>query len=157
MPRKMVQAYHQAPWRLQIQNMGAYLIVIVVIAVMVMLRLVIMAQAATTGLNLRDDEYTREELLRTVSSLKITLGELTAVSAMEKRAIAAGFKPLKANTGMYVLVNGYTGRPQVSLAPPPGPDLLPNRLLRPEYTNSLWELVFQTANDLKLSQKGPQP
>ena len=91
-------------------------------------------------------------LLRELATLKVQLGDLTSISNMEERAKKAGFKPVDPEKGMYVLVKGYTGRPQLVMAPPPGPDMLPTARLKPEYTRSLWEVLFETVNGLKLDQ-----
>jgi hypothetical protein len=65
-----------------------------------------------------------------------------------------GYKPVPADKGMYVIVPGYSGRPQVNLAPPPGPDMLPQATLKQEYKESIWELLFKTVNGLQISRGG---
>lgn len=157
MSQKITQAYHQAPWRIQIQRLGTFLVIILIFTLVTGMYLSISAQAATIGLNIQDGEYNREVLLREVATLKIQLGDLTSISNMEKRAKDSGYKPVDPEKGMYVLVKGYTGRPPVILAPAPGPDMLQTAGLKPEYTQSLWDFLFTTVNGLKLSQEGPLP
>lgn len=152
MSQKITQAYQQAPWRIQVQRLRTFFVMILVFTLVTGMYLYISGQAATTGLNIQDGEYQREILLREIATLKIQLGDLTSVSTMEQRATKAGYKPVDAEKGMYVLVKGYTGKEQVNLAPPPGPDMLPNARLKPEYTRSLWEVLFEMVNGLKLSQ-----
>ncbi len=157
MPQKITQAYHQAPWRIQVQRLGTFLVIILVFTLVTGMYLSISAQAATIGLNIQDGEYNREILMREVATLKTQLGDLTSISNMEQRAKDAGYKPVDPEKGMYVLVKGYTGRPPVILAPPPGPDTLQTAGLKPEYTQSLWDFLYTTVNGFKLSQEGPLP
>jgi hypothetical protein len=152
MSQKIIQAYQQAPWRIQVQRLRTFLVIILVFTLVTGMYLSISAQAATTGLNIQDGEYQREVLLRELATLKVQLGDLTSISNMEQRAIKEGYKPVDPEKGMYVLVKGYTGKPPVELAPPPGPNMLPAASLKPEYTQSLWEFLFETVNGLKLSQ-----
>lgn len=143
MAQRLIQAYQQAPWRIQVQRLRTFLLLILAFALVTGMYLFVSAQAAMAGLNIQDKEYEREVLLREISSLKIQLGQINSVSSMEARAIKAGFKPVAADKGMYVVVSGYYGRPLLNLAPAPGPDLLPEATLKPEYTQSLWEFLFQ--------------
>lgn len=150
--KKIIQAYQQAPWRIQVQRLRTFLVMILIFTLVTGMYLFISAQAATAGLNIQDGEYQREVLLREIATLKTQLGDLTSVANMEERAKKAGFKPVDSEKGMYVLVKGYTGKPPLYLAPPPGPDMLPTARLKPEYTRSLWEVLFETVNGLKLDQ-----
>jgi len=157
MAQKIIQAYNQAPWRIQVQQLGTFLLIILALGMITGFYLFISAQAAMAGLNIQDGEARREILLREIASKKVELGNLNSVENMEKRAIAAGYKPVPADTGMYVLVKGYTGQPPMNMAPPPGPDMLPDPRLKPEYTQSLWEFLFQTVNGLHLPSGGQTP
>ncbi len=157
MAQRLMQAYQQAPWRIQVQRLGTFLLLILVFALVTSMYLYISAQAAMAGLGTQQGEWLRQDLLREVSSLKVKLGSLTSVAAMEERAVRLGFKPVSADKGMYVVVPGYSGRPVVNLAPPPGPDALPTSTLKPEYTESLWEFLFKTVNGLQITTGGKQP
>jgi hypothetical protein len=154
MAQKLIQAYQQAPWRTQVQRLRTFLLVILVFALVTGMYLFISAQAAMAGLSTQQGEWTREDLLREIASKRIELGTLTSVENMEKRATALGYKPVPADKGMYVIVPGYSGRPQVNLAPPPGPDMLPQATLKQEYKESIWELLFKTVNGLQISRGG---
>ncbi len=157
MAQHLIQAYQQAPWRIQVQRLRTFLLVILVTALVAGMYLYISAQAAVAGLNIQEGEDRRDVLMRDIASLNLQLGTLNSVANMEQRAIKAGFKPVPADKGMYVMVPGYYGRPLGNLAPPPGPDMLPENNLKPEYTQSLWEFMFQTVNGLQLNQGGQQP
>ena len=154
MAHKLIQAYQQAPWRTQVQRLRTYLLLIVVFALVTGMYLYISAQAAMAGLSTQQGEWVREGLIREIASKKMELGALTSFENMEKRATALGYKPVPADKGMYVVVSGYSGRPQVNLAPPPGLDNLPQSTLKQEYTESIWELLFKTVNGLQLNRGG---
>ncbi len=51
---RIKQAYRQAPWRLQMQSIGFYLLPVIAIALTTIIYLNISAQAATAGLHVRD-------------------------------------------------------------------------------------------------------
>ena len=157
MTQHLKQAYQQAPWRIQVQRLRTFLLLILVFTLVTGMYLYISAQAAVAGLNIQQGEDRRDVLMRDIASLNIELGKLNSVANMEERAIKAGYKPVPPDKGMYVMVPGYSGRPQVNLAPPPGPDSLPEATLKPEYTQSLWELLFQTVNGLHFNPGGLQP
>lgn len=154
MAQKLIQAYQQAPWRTQVQRLRTFLLLIVVFALVTGMYLYISAQAAMAGLSTQQGEWVREELIREIASKKIELGTLISVENMEKRAATLGYKPVPADKGMYVIVSGYSGRPLVNLAPPPGPDMLPQSTLKQEYTESIWEFLFKTVHGLQVNREG---
>ncbi len=149
MAQRLIQAYQQAPWRIQVQRLRTLLLVILMFALVTGIYLFISAQAAMAGLNIQDGEFYREKLQREIASLKTQLGNVNSIAVMEERAIKAGFKPAPKDQGMYVIVTGYTGKPQVNLAPPPGPDLIPENKIKPEYTTSLSEWLFRMSAGMR--------
>jgi hypothetical protein len=149
MAQRLIQAYQQAPWRIQIQRLRTVLLLILVFALVTSVYLFISAQAAMAGLNIQDGEFYREKLQREIASLKTQLGNVNSIATMEERALKAGYKPAPTDKGMYVIVTGYFGKPQVNLAPPPGPDLIPENKIKPEYTTSLSEWLFRMSTELK--------
>lgn len=149
MAQKLIQAYQQAPWRIQVQRLRTVLLLILMFAIVTGIYLFISAQAAMAGLNIQDGEFYREKMQREIASLKTQLGTVNSIAVMEDRASKAGFKPAPIDQGMYVSVTGYTGKPQVNLAPPSGPDLIPDMKLKPAYTTSLSEWLFRMSAGLK--------
>jgi len=149
MAQRLIQAYQQAPWRIQIQRLRTLLLLILMFALVTGIYLFISAQAAMAGLNIQDGEFYREKLQREIASLKTDLGKVNSIATMEERATKAGYKPAASNKGMYVIVTGYFGRPPVNLAPPPGPDLIPETRLKPEYTTSLSEWLYRMSIELR--------
>jgi len=109
------------------QRLRTFLLVILIGALICRDVFIYLRQAAVTGLNIQNDEDYRDVLLREISTMSIQLGQLNSVASMEDRATKAGYKPVAPDKGMYVMVPGYFGRPQVNLAPPPGARHAPQR------------------------------
>jgi cell division protein FtsL len=141
--QKLEQAYRQAPWRTQVQWSGMFLIFLVGFVMIAGLYLSISAQAATAGLEVQDLQVQKDEITRRTADLRNQLAYLTSDSVMVKRAKAMGFKLNRIDDPTYLIINGYAGRNLANLAPPPGLDMIPSPALRPAYTQSLWEWLFQ--------------
>jgi hypothetical protein len=62
---------------------------------------------------------------------------------MEARAKELGYKLNRIDEPTYLIIPNYSGREKANLAPPPGLDMIPSPVLRPAYTQSLWEWLFQ--------------
>ena len=74
MAQKIIQAYQQAPWRIQVQRLRTFLVLILVFTLVTGMYLYISAQAAMAGLNIQEGEYRRDVLMREIATLKIQLG-----------------------------------------------------------------------------------
>jgi len=140
---KIVQAHRQAPWRTQLQRAGIFLLFLVGGVLVAGVYLNISAQAATAGLEIQDLESRKEESLRRMADLKNSLAIYTSAPEMARRAKDLGFKAKTSLDPTYMIISGYPGRSVVILAPPPGPDMIPQPILKPIYTQSLWEFLFQ--------------
>jgi len=75
--QRIKQAYRQAPWRLQLQSIGFYLLPLIAIVMVTIIYLNISAQAATAGLKIRDMLSQQEELQRTNANQRTHLALLT--------------------------------------------------------------------------------
>jgi cell division protein FtsL len=151
MPKRFVQAYRQAPWRIQTQRVALLLIVAVLAASVVWVMLSVTVQAATAGLEIQNIEYQQEELQRKVSHLQSTYAELTAAALMRERATELGFEPLSPEVVTYLSVPGYVGRQTAIHAPPPS-NQAEHRLIKPAYTLSLWEWMLDRAAQISRGQ-----
>ncbi len=144
MTQHLIHAYRQAPWRTQLQWIGIFLLTLVVVASVAAVYLNISARAATTGREIQSMEYQTESLERQIADLETKLAYLTSAAQMEKRANDMGFVQVEAASERYLVIPGYIERPFAELAPAPGPDMVKVPLLRANYTQSLWELLFQS-------------
>ena len=135
--QKITQAYSQAPWRKQVQWIGAFLLVLVFVWLLAALYLDVTARAATIGreiqemqmgqvetVNTQPDLERRlsiEELKRQNANLQAQLAYLLSEETMKKRARMLGYEAIETGTLEYIEVPGYIPPQTVTLAPPPGP------------------------------------
>ncbi len=143
MAPKLVQAYRQAPWRVQLQRLGYFALAIIMVLLVAALYLNISAQAATAGLDFQGLEFQRQSIQRQIADLDATLAQVTSEESMLARAEALGFKPIASNQAVYVVVPGYIGRQGAALAPVPDSNMLAEPIIKPSYTQSLWEFLNQ--------------
>lgn len=143
MTNRLINAYQQAPWRSQLQGIGLFMIVLVSVVLIAGLFLAINGQTATAGLELRAMREEAENLKQSIASLEVNIAYYTSVSKMQERAYELGYRRVSPADVIYVVVPGYTGKPAASLAGKPGESLLPEPTIKPAYTQSLWDWMFQ--------------
>lgn len=133
------QAYKQAPWRLQAQRFGVIALVLVGVATISFVYLTISAQIATVGIQVQNLEAERQDIERENADLLAKWGLMTSAAVMEEKAKAMGYELIDPMNVEYMVLEGYTGRelPIIETAPYTNLDL-PN-LIKPSYTESLWE------------------
>ncbi len=140
-PKRLVQAYRQAPWRLQTQR-GVLLLIVAILGASVLWVMVsVSVQAAAAGLEIQSLEDEQEQLQREIAVLRTNIAMQTTSAQMEQRAAALGFKPVDPADVTYMVVPGYQGRQPIIQAPPPG-STIPQPLVKPAYTQSLWEWLL---------------
>lgn len=156
MPKRFVQAYRQAPWRIQTQRVALLLIVAVLGASIVWVMLSVTVQAATAGLEIQQMDYQKEDILREIAHMRTQYATLTSANRMADRAKEMGFRPLTSENITYVMVPGYPGRqPQIQAAPPFSHVTPP--LIKPGYTQSLWEWLLIRASEISSTTEGRTP
>lgn len=138
-----IQAYRQAPWRVQLQWGGMFLLGLVAAVLIAGVYLNISAQAATAGLITKDLDEQKEDTLRTIADMRTQLALLTSQEVMENRASSLGFVDVSPENTIYMIVEGYAGRQELVLAPTQRQDIIEHTLIKPSYTQSLWEWMFQ--------------
>jgi hypothetical protein len=140
---RLKQAYKQAPWRIQLQSIGFYLLPVVAIALITIIYLNISAQAATAGLHVRDMRIEEEVIQRSVANQRTRLAWLTSYTTMHQRAQTLGYSLIDPKNTTFVVVPGYNGRRIVLMAPPPG-EGISKTLSDPRFQESLWEWFSNT-------------
>lgn len=154
--QRIIQAYKQAPWRVQLQWIGMLLLVLVVGMLISGVYLYLSAEATEAGTRIRALELEREDLSIRIADLNTRLAHLRSASFMQERASAQGYRPATQEDIIYVVVPGYTGRQVVLLAPPPGTEPVNASIIKPAYRQSLWEWLYQGTFSL-LESQGFQP
>src|SRR5512140_1594565 len=89
-----VFAYRQAPWRLQRQWLGTFLLVVLGIAMVSSLYLDVTAQAAISGRAIQGLTSDIITVQHTNGDLQTRLAELTSNEAMQRRALDLGYEPM---------------------------------------------------------------
>jgi hypothetical protein len=141
---RFMQAYRQAPWRTQLQWGGLFLLSLVMAALIAGVYLNISNDAARAGLEANELDITKETTQRHIADMQTRLALLTSQEVMEKRAADLGFVDADPESVTYIVVKNFPGRETVVLAPPPGPDMVTQPIIKPVYTQSLWEFLFKT-------------
>lgn len=154
--QRIIQAYKQAPWRVQLQWIGALLLVLVVGMLIAGVYLYLSAEATAAGTQIRNLELEREDLQIRIADLSTKLALIRSAAFMQSRAEALGFKDAKQSDIVYILVPGYSGRQMVFLAPPPGNDPDNASIIKPAYKESLWEWLYAGTFDL-IQSRGVKP
>jgi len=112
---RIIHAYKQAPWRIQRQWVGAFLLVMIGIAMIAALFLDVTARAAVAGREIQEMRFEILSIQRDNADLETRLAKLTSSSEMEKRALGLGYRPVLPGELDYVAVPGFV---------PPEPELL---------------------------------
>ena len=134
----LVHAYRQAPWRIQRQWLGGFLLAVLGIAMVASLYLDVTAQAAISGREIQNVASDIITVQHGNADLQTKLAELTSNSVMEQRAQALGYEPVDPAVLEYIVVPGYA-EPQVDILAV-APALKPSApSIPPEYTESLLE------------------
>lgn len=135
-------AYRQAPWRIQRQWIGTFLLAVLGLAIVAALYLDVTAQAAISGRAIQDLSAEMIVLQRNNADLQTKLAELTSNSVMEQRAQALGYQPINSSQLEYVIVPGYAPpKPGILSAAPSLKPSAPS--IPPEYTQSLIDWLDQ--------------
>ena len=135
---QIIHAYRQAPWRVQRQWVGVFLLVVIGAAMVAALYLDVTARTAVTGREIQEMRVQITTIQRENADLETQLADLTSTAAMQQRAERIGYRPVLPGELDYVTVPGFAPpEPDILLAAVdsvPGSDALPA-----EYVESLLE------------------
>ena len=113
---RIVSKVRQAPWRVQRQWIGLFLLGVVLVTMVSALYLNVTVRIAVAG---REIQMLEEDIAtgeRTNADLETELAGLTSAAAMQNRARALGFSPASPDEITYIYVAGYTPPSPVNLA-----------------------------------------
>jgi len=157
MTNKLIQAYRQTPWRVQKQWIGLFTLALVLVSSVALVYLNITTQAGNTGTEVQKLIESENNLERQIETDRSTLAHLTSVDEMLKRANEMGFVPIEPGQIEYMIIPNYHPRQTVALAPAPEPEVVQAPLIRPEYTQSLWDVIFRNLFNSDKNQEKVQP
>ena len=135
---QIIHAYKQAPWRVQRQYIGAFLLAVVGLSMIAALYLDVTARAAVAGREIQELRFEIATLQRANADLETQLADLTSTVEMERRALELGYRPVQPGELEYVAVPGFAApEPDILSA---AADVAPRSQVLPvEYTQSLIE------------------
>ncbi|HAV77454.1 MAG TPA: hypothetical protein DCX53_08875 [Anaerolineae bacterium] len=114
---RIIHAYRQAPWRVQRQYVGAFLLAVIVVALVSALYLDVTARAALAGREIQELRLGITAIQRSNADLETELAGLTSSTTMQRRALELGYRPVKPGELDYVFVPGYVApEPEILLA-----------------------------------------
>ncbi len=137
----LTHAYRQAPWRVQRQWAGAFMLGVIVLALVCGLYLDVTSQAAIVGREIQDLQLRTIETQHKNADLQTQLATLLSTESMRARALTLGFRSAEAGEIHYLVVPGYVRASGVSLAASTSPVTTPST--PPEYTQSLLEWISE--------------
>ncbi|MBI4762306.1 MAG: hypothetical protein ACOYYF_12140 [Chloroflexota bacterium] len=135
---QIIHAYKQAPWRVQRQYVGAFLLTVVVLALVAALYLDVTSRTALAGREIQELRAEIAALQRSNADLETELANITSSAVMQRRALELGYRPVQPGELDYVFVPGYVApEPPLLLAAADSP--LYQQTLPDEYSQSLLE------------------
>jgi hypothetical protein len=135
---QIIHAYRQAPWRVQRQWVGAFLLFVIGAAMIAALYLDVTARAAVAGREIQEMRFEITAIQRENADLETRLAKLTSTGEMERRAIELGYRPVKPGELDYVSVPGFVA-PEPAILLAADDIILRQQALPYEYTQSLIE------------------
>ncbi|MCB2210074.1 hypothetical protein KQH62_04180 [bacterium] len=139
MKKRLLQAYKQSPWRVQMQWIGLFLLGLVLVAAITGVYLSISAQAAAAGRNIQSLNYEINLINDEIADLTTDLASAQSAANMMTRAKELGFRMLNPNEAVYIEVPGLDPDAELELAPPRVNVLQETPLIQPIYKSSLWD------------------
>jgi len=114
---QIIHAYKQAPWRVQRQYVGAFLLAVIGTSMIAALYLQVTAGAARAGREIQEMRVQITAIQRANADLETQLANLTSTTEMERRALEMGYRPVKPGELDYVAVPGFVApEPAILLA-----------------------------------------
>jgi len=111
---QIIHAYKQAPWRVQRQWVGAFLLIVIGVAMVAALYLDVTARATIAGREIQELRFEITTIQRTNADLETQLAKLTSTAEMERRALDLGYRPVQPGELDYVAVPGFMApEPQI--------------------------------------------
>ena len=147
MKKRILQAYKQAPWRVQLQWIGLFMLGLILAASIAVVYLSISGQAASAGRNIQFIERDSEVINNEIAELTADLAAARSTKIMLTRAEELGYVLMDPRQAIYLEVPGFNPEEALVLAPPRINPVNERPTLRSAYTSSLWDwLVGQFWN-----------
>lgn len=139
MKKRLIQAYKQAPWRVQLQWIGLFLVCVVLISSITGVYLNINSQAASAGREIQSLEDQISEINNDIAELTADLARARSTEKYAARAESLGFTLLDPAEAIYLEIPGYDPDEELVLAPPRVSLISETAIVQSSYTSSLWD------------------
>lgn len=114
---QIIHAYKQAPWRVQRQYVGAFLLAVIVLSLVAALYLDLSSRTTLAGREIQELQVEITNIQRSNADLETELANLTSSAVMQQRALELGYRPVKPGELDYIFVPGYVDpEPDILLA-----------------------------------------
>ena len=154
MKKNLIQAYKQAPWRVQAQWIGLFLLGLILVAAITGVYLNISAQAASAGRNIQGLESDIDDIMNEIAALTTDLAMARSENTMLARADELGFSLLNPRDAIYLEVPGLDPDQSLILAPKRLTTISEAPSIKTSYTQSLWDWFSETF--WNISRNAPQ-
>ncbi len=142
MKTRLIQAYKQAPWRIQLQWIGLFLLGVILIASVTGVYLNISAQAAASGRQIQSLERRINNINNEITQLTTDLAYTRSTKNMMARAEELGFTLLNPHEALYLEIPGYKPKEDLMLAPPRENLISESLIVRSSYRTSIWDWIL---------------
>lgn len=139
MKKQLLQAYKQAPWRVQLQWIGLFMLGLILIAAIAGVYLSISGQAASAGRKIQFIEADIDEINNEIAELTANLASARSTEKMLTRAKELDYVLINPNQAVYLEIPGFDPRADLILAPPRINPVNERPVLRSSYRSSLWD------------------
>jgi flagellar basal body-associated protein FliL len=139
MKNRLIQAYKQAPWRVQLQWIGLFLLFVVLISAITGVYLSVNSQAAAAGREIQSLESRIGAMNDDIAELTADLAEARSLENYFARAEELGFDLLDPAEAVYLEVPGYDPDRTMALASSRVNLITEAPIVRSSYRSSLWD------------------
>ena len=156
MKKRLIQAYKQAPWRVQLQWLGMFLVCVVIVSAIIGVYLSINSQAAAAGREVQSLEIQIGEMNDEIAELTAELASTKATEKYKARAESLGFKLLNPAEAVYMEIPGFDPNHELVLAPPRTNLITNTPIVQSAYRSSLWDWFVENIWLVSGSSTGTQ-
>ena len=139
MKKRILQAYRQAPWRVQLQWIGLFMLGLILAASIAGVYLSISGQAAAAGRKIQFIEADIDQINNEIAELTADLASARSTGKMLARAKELDFVLMNPAQAVYMEVPGFDPSADLVLAPPRINPVSDRPVLRSSYKASLWD------------------
>ena len=139
MKKRILQAYRQAPWRVQLQWIGLFMLALILSASIAGVYLSISAQAAAAGRQIQFLEQDIDLINNEIAELTADLASVQSTEKMLARAKELEFIQIDPAQAIYLEIPGFDPMEDLVLAPPRSNPVSERPVLRSAYKSSLWD------------------